>query len=78
MAKPIEVTLRPKGQALGFGVRHRDDEWDDDKSTKAAAKVGFEMCGGKGLEAFPRTLPKSTSRHPLSPPPLLSLITGLL
>ena len=44
--KPIEVQLRPKGQALGFGVRHRDDEWDEEKAKKggsagagAAAKV---------------------------------------
>ena len=39
MAKPIEVKLRPKGQALGFGVRHRDDEWDDEKASRATAKV---------------------------------------
>ncbi|GAX75346.1 hypothetical protein CEUSTIGMA_g2790.t1 [Chlamydomonas eustigma] len=36
--KPIEVKLRPKGQALGFGVRHQDDDWDEERS-RAAGKL---------------------------------------
>ena len=53
--------MRPKGQALGFGVRHRDDEWDEEKSKKgggagaaAAAKVlragRQHKAGGRGQD----------------------------
>lgn len=63
IVKPIEVQVRPKGQALGFGSRHRDDDDDDEgqqrvkesgkasTSHKAPAldqKRGGEQGGGGG------------------------------
>ena len=53
IAKPIEVQVRPKGQALGFGSRHRDTDEEDDRargsnkaSTSAAEASAPEMRGG--------------------------------
>ena len=49
MAKPIEVKLRPKGQALGFGVRHRDDEWDKEKSSRVKVGVSLACLPARGV-----------------------------
>jgi tuftelin-interacting protein 11 len=56
IAKPIEVTLRPKGQALGFGSRHRDEEEEEeekegmrqrvDASSKASTSKAVSAVGG--------------------------------
>jgi hypothetical protein len=40
--KPIEVKLRPKGQALGFGVRHQDDKWDEERG-RATGKLSVSL-----------------------------------
>ena len=47
IAKPIEVKQRQKGQALGFGVRHRDDEWEEERAKGAGQSVSGCWCGSR-------------------------------